>query len=294
MPGIGPHDIIIRVKAAGVNPVDWKIREGLLQGRLPHEFPIIPGWDAAGIVEKVGEQVTRFKVNDPVMSYTRKEIIQGGTYAEYISVPINNVALKPEKLSFEEAAALPLAGLTAYQSIFDALELKSGETILIHAGAGGVGSYAIQLAKNAGAIVITTASPSNHDYVYSLGADTVIDYNQEDFAQVIQQKYPDGIDCVYDTMGETVQDKSISILKKGGRLCSILAIPKEDDYKKQGYDISYVFVAPQASQLETLGNLAQTGKLKIAIASQLPLEQAALAHEHIETGHTQGKIVLTI
>ena len=294
LPEIGPQDILIHVKAAGVNPVDWKIREGLLQGRLPHQFPIILGWEASGVVKKVGEKVTRFKMGDPVMSYTRKDVIQGGAYAEYVSVPEKNATKKPENLSFEEAAALPLAGLTAYQSLFDALKLKSGETILIHAGAGGVGGFAIQLAKNTGAHIITTASSYNHEYVRSLGAEVVIDYNKENFAEIIDQKFPNGLDTVYDTYGEPVQDKSISILKKGGRFCSILEIPNADIYKNQGYKISYVFVSPNAVQLEELGELACKGRLKITITHIFPLEEAKRAHEQSETGHTRGKIILTL
>ncbi len=292
VPEIGPDEILIRVKAAGVNPVDWKIREGLLEGRLPHQFPIILGWDAAGVVKRIGKKVSRFKTGDAVMTYARKPVIQGGTYAEYVAVPENNAALKPQNLSLEKAAVLPLAGLTAYQALFDALQLKSGETILVHAGAGGVGSYAIQLAKNAGAIILTTARQNNHDYVKSLGADLAIDYTQQDFCETVRKEYPKGIDCVFDTIGGTTQEKSFGILKKGGRLVSILEISNQEKFETEGFRVSYVFVAPNAEQLEHLGKMAEKGSLKIFLAATYPLEEATRAHKQIETGHTRGKLAL--
>jgi len=294
VPEVGPDEILIRVKAAGVNPVDWKIRAGFLEGRLPHQFPIILGWDAAGVIEKVGANVTRLQVSDEVMTYARKPIIQWGTYAEYLVVPESNVAKKPAKLAFEEAAALPLAGLTAYQALFDALKLQKGKTILIHAGAGGVGSYAIQLAKDIGAHVITTASKKNYDYVKTLGADQAIDYNEADFRAVIKETYPDGIDTVFDLIGGDIQEQSFEVLKDRGRFVSILAIPNEEKFKQQGYAIHYVFVAPNASQLEQLAQMVDTEKLKVFVTATFPLAEAARAHEQIESGHTCGKIVLIL
>lgn len=294
IPGVKEGDILIRIKAAGVNPVDWKIRKGLLKGRLPHEFPIILGWDAAGIVEKIGSKVTRFKEGDEVMTYARKPIIQGGTYAEFVSVPEENVAKKPKNLSFEEASVIPLSALTAYQSLFDALKLERGETILIHAGAGGVGGYAIQLAKKVGAYVMTTTRKQNHEYVKGLGADEVIDYEKKDFCDEILKKHPEGLDAVYDMMGLEIQERSYQVLKAGGRLVTILAMQNKEAWEKKGYQVNYVFVAPNASQLEEIGSMAQSGDLKVHLTHRFKLEEAAKAQELSETGHVCGKIALLL
>src|ERR1700733_2368139 len=163
------NEVQIQVLYSAVNPVDWKIREGLMKNFLPHEFPLILGWDAAGIVKAIGKNVKKFKVGDEVFAYCRKPIVKWGTYAEYVCFDADNIALKPNNINFAEAAAIPLAGLTAWQALFDFAKLKKGESILIHGGAGGVGSFAIQFAKHAGAKVITTASKQNHDYVKKLG-----------------------------------------------------------------------------------------------------------------------------
>lgn len=287
-------DVLIRIHAAGVNPVDWKIREGLLQGRLPHEFPIIPGWDAAGVVEDVGSQATRFRPGDEVYAYCRKPVIQHGCYAEYIALDETSVALKPRAFGFAEAASIPLAALTAYQSLFDAGGVRAGTHILIHAGAGGVGGFAIQLAKQAGAHVITTASARNHDYVKKLGADMVIDYNDQDFRTAIRDAYPRGLDVVYDTVGGDVQVASADVLKKGGTMVSILAFQDEDALRAASIIPKYVFVAPNAEQLDLLARMIDRGALLTHLSSVLPLDEAAEAHRLIESGHTVGKIVLRI
>jgi NADPH2:quinone reductase len=292
-PQPGPNEILIQIKAAGVNPVDYKIREGLFKGRMPHEFPIILGWDAAGVVESVGTEVKSFKKGDEVFAYCRKEKIHDGTYAEYIVVEPRHLALKPKNLSFEEAAALPLAGLTAYQSLFEGIQLKPGETILIHAGAGGVGGYAIQFAKNIGAHVITTASGKNAEYVKSLGADEVVDYGKEDFVNAIKKTYRDGIDAVFDTVGGDTQKKSADVLKKGGRITSILAMD-ENYFKERGVIPHYVFVRPDSEQLCKIKELVEQGKLKVHLAATLPLAEARKALEMIESGHTRGKLVLRV
>jgi NADPH:quinone reductase-like Zn-dependent oxidoreductase len=288
------HDeVLVQIKAAGVNPVDWKIREGLLQGRLPHQFPIILGWDAAGVVQEVGTEIKNFKIGDEVFAYCRKDRIHDGAYAEYIVLTPNHLSLRPKNLSWEEAAAVPLAALTAYQVLFESLMLKKNERILIHAGAGGVGGFAIQLAREAGAVVLSTASTTHHDYVRSLGSAEVIDYGKQNFIEIILKKYPGGIDAVFDTVGGETQIKSLQVLKKGGRLTTLLAI--QDEVQKQTcYKIGYVFVRPDSSHLKIIAKLFEEGKMKVQLAAVLPLEQAAKAHEMIETGHTAGKIVLQI
>src|SRR4029453_13528418 len=283
-PTLKPNEILIRLKAAGVNPADWKIREGLFQGRMPHEFPIILGWDGAGIVEAVGNSGIPFKEGDEVFAYARKEILHDGCYAQFIVLEERHLAPKPKNLSFEEAAVIPLSGLTATQALFESLKIKAGETILIHAGAGGVGGYAIPMAKNAGARVISTASAPKHGYWRSLGADEVIDYTQVDFVEAVRDKYPEGIDAVFDTVGGEVQRKSADVLKKGGRLTSILALDEVYLRKKEVIP-GYVFVRPDGKQLNHLKELAEAGQLKVHLAARLPLAEAARAHEMLEGGH---------
>jgi NADPH:quinone reductase-like Zn-dependent oxidoreductase len=273
-----PGEVLIRIMAAGVNPVDCKIRQGYLKDRLPNRFPLIPGWDAAGVVVSTGAEV---------FAYCRKPVIQHGTYAEYVSVPETYVAAKPRNLSFEEAASIPLAALTAYQSLFDAAGLGRGQNVLIHAAAGGVGGFAVQLARDRGATIWATASRKNHEYVRGLGAHHVIDYTACDFREKARN-----MDVVFDTVGGDVQIRSADCVKKGGVLVSILAYQDEAALKAKGIVTKYVFVTPNASQLAELAAMAEQGRLKTHLAAVFPLEEAAQAHEMIESRHTRGKIVL--
>ncbi len=294
VPEVGKQEILVRVKAAGVNPVDWKIREGYLKDLFPHEFPVILGWDAAGIVESVGQEVTRFKEGDEIMAYCRKPIIHGGAYAEYILLEEEHAALKPHNSSFEEAASMPLAALTAYQALFDAAKLQPRETVLIHAAAGGVGGFGVQLAKDRGAIVFATASARNTEYVYDLGATSVFDYTQIDFREGVRSENSDGVDVVFDCVGGEVLKKSSTIVKKGGRLISIVDDPASLDIS----DIhsEFVFVAPNHSQLSELSQMYAQGRLKTHLSAVLPLglEEARKAHLQSESGRTRGKVVLVM
>ena len=287
-------EILIRERAAGVNPVDWKIRAGFLKDRLPHKFPLILGWDTAGEIAAVGRGVESFAVGDDVIAYCRKPVVQGGTYAEYVVVPEGFAARKPKGLGYEESAAIPLAGLTAYQSLFKAGRLKSGETVLIHAAAGGVGGFAVQLAAHAGATVIGTASGRNHQYVRNLGAKAVIDYTKIDFRQAVLRLFPDGVDLVFDCVGGEVTSNSVEVLKPGGRIVTIIAGSVLEELQRLGRDVRYVFVEPNGQELTQLSEFADAGILRVELSGVLQLEQAAKAHELIETGHTCGKIVLTI
>ncbi len=291
-------EILIQIMASGVNPVDWKIRGGYLKDVLPHEFPVILGWDAAGTVEEIGSSSSNFKVGDNVFSYTRLPTVSSGTYAEFIAVPANQVALMPKNLSFEESAAIPLAGLTAYQSLFEAGKLQKGETVLIHGASGGVGSFAVQLAHNAGATVIATASRKNHEYLNKLGANEVIDYTNVDFRDVISSLYPDGINLVFDCVGGSTLKRSCDILKPGGRLVNIVQNDDqnqvEEQLKKSGSSYHYVFVSPNAAQLAELSKMAEEGKLHPDIAATFSLDNVEAAHKLSESGHTRGKIVLKI
>lgn len=280
-------EVLIRVHAAGINPVDWKTREGRLKGRVEHRLPLILGWDVAGVVETLGPGVTQFKTGDAV--YARPDIARDGGYAEYITVRAGEVALKPKSLDFIHAAAVPLAALTAWQALFDAAKLVAGQRILIHAGAGGVGSYAVQFARWKGAQVITTAGARNADLAHKLGADQVIDYTRVRFEDEVRD-----LDAVFDTVGEEVQQRSWKVLKKGGILVSILALTVPDDAAALGLRSAYVFVQPNAAQLGQIAELIDGGHVKPVVETVLPLSEVRQAHILSQSRHTRGKIVLRV
>jgi NADPH:quinone reductase-like Zn-dependent oxidoreductase len=294
VPEVKEGEILVQVKAAGVNPVDWKIRQGYLKDLFTHEFPVILGWDAAGVVKEVGNGVTRFKQGDEIFAYCRKPIVHGGAYAEYIALEEEHAAIKPKNVSFEEAASIPLAALTAYQSLFDAAKLQPGETILIHAAAGGVGGFGVQLAKDHGAVVWATASGGNKKYVQDLGASEVVDYTQVNFGEAVFSKHPGGVDVVFDCLGGKVLQKSAAVVKKSGRLITIVDDPtglaRSDIHKE------FVFVAPNSAQLTELARMVEQGRLKTSLSQVFPfgLEEARKAHELSESGHTRGKMVLVL
>ena len=288
------NEIQIQVAYAGVSPVDWKVREGYLRELLPHQLPIVLGWDVAGKVTKVGQNVTSFKVGDEVCAYARKFVVKWGTFAEYVCVDAKHVVPKPSKLSLKEAGAIPLVGLTAWQSLVDSAKLKQGETILIHAGGGGVGSIAIQLAKHLGAKVITTASPKHHDYVKKLGADVVIDYTQGNVTEKVKEAAPEGLDVVLDTVGDEALDNSLLLLKKGGRVVSIRQQIDPSTIGSLGIKASFVFVKPNGIQLKALADLFDAGKIKAPAIEEFPFDKAKEALDKVKEGHTQGKIVLKI
>lgn len=294
VPEVGAGEVLVRVKGAGVNPVDWKIREGRLKDLFPHRFPLIPGWDAAGIVEKIGPGVTRFRVGDEIFAYCRKPVVQGGAYAEYIALKEEHMAVKPRNTTFTEAAGIPLTALTAYQALVDAAGIRSGERVLIHAAAGGVGGFGVQIAKDRGALVWGTAGSRNEDYVRSLGAERVIDYSRDDFRKVIRSAYPDGVDVVFDCVGGDVLKKSVEIVRKGGRLISIVDSLDERSLGRADIRFEFVFVAPNSKELSELGQMVEQGRLRVHLEEVLPLEAAAKAHELSESRHTRGKIVLSV
>lgn len=288
------HEVLIQIAYAAVNPVDWKIREGMLKSRLPHKFPLIPGWDAAGTIAAVGDNVRHFKKGDPVYAYCRKPIVQYGTYAEYVTCDAAHVANKPQNISFAQAAAIPLAALTAWQALFDFAHLKAHQSILIHAGAGGVGSFAIQFSKFAKADVWTTCSKNNHDYVKKLGADHVIDYTKENFAQAIRKEKNDGLDIIFDTIGGKTLQESFLVVKKNGIIVSIVEVPSQELGEKYKIKTGFVFVRPDGSQLTEIGRLIEKGDVMPPAIQEMPLQDAAKAQEQNRQGHTQGKIVLKV
>ncbi len=287
-------EVLIRIRVAGVNPVDSKIRRGLLATRMPNFFPLIIGLECAGDVVAVGAGVTRVAVGDAVFAYARKDFLRDGTYAEYIALPENNVSRKPASLSYEQAAGIPLAGLTSYQALFELGGLQAGQTVLIHGGAGGTGGYGIQLARHRGARVISTASAANHDYVRGLGAHEVVDYTREDFRIAVRRMVPDGVDLAYDNRGGDVQVHSAEVVRPGGLLVSLIAFADEAALRARGIQTRYLFVKPNGTQLDELSALAEAGQLRTHLAAVLPWTEAARAHDLIETGHTRGKLVLRI
>lgn len=289
LPVISEEQVLLEVHATSVNPIDWKVREGYLKEMLPFEFPIILGWDAAGIIAEVGENVSNFKVGDRV--FTRPATTSQGTYAEFVPVDQELLAKMPEDMTYEEAAAIPLAGLTAWQCLVDFSEIKKGDKVLIHAGAGGVGNFAIQLAKSFGAYVATTASKENEAFVKSLGANQVIDYKEEEFNEILED-----YDIVLDAIGGDVLEKSYQVLKEGGKLVSIAGQPSDEDAEKFGVKAGFLWLEPKGEQLQKLADLYVAGELQPVIGETFELTEQGLkkAHELSETHHARGKIVIKV
>ena len=287
IPQLNPDDLLIRVRAAAINPVDWKIREGYLQGVLNHQLPLTLGWDVSGEVAAVGPEVTRFTIGDAV--YARPNIERDGGYAEYIAVKASEAAIKPVRLDHDHAAAVPLAALTAWQSLVDAAQLRAGQTVLIHAAAGGVGSFAVQLAKARGAKVIATASAVNIGLVMELGADQFVDYTRTRFEEVAKD-----VDVVFDTIGGETQARSWSVLKPGGMLVSVVSPPPAATAAEQGVRSAFVFIQPSGSQLDAIARLIDEGRMKPILHTVLPLYEARQAQVISQGGHVRGKIVLHV
>ena len=286
IPELGEGEVLVKIFAAGVNPIDWKIREGYLADIIPHTLPLTLGWDFAGEIASLGKNVSKWNIGDAV--YARPDFSKNGAYAEYIVVSEDEIARKPKTLSWQKAAAVPLVTLTAWQALKDISAMTQGDRVLIHAGAGGVGIAAIQLAKLAGATVYTTSSPKNIDFLKELGADEVIDYTQEDFSKL------ENLDIVFDTLGGEVLEKSLATLKKGGSLVSVAEVPNEELAAKYEVHANFCFVQANPEQLSEISDLIDSGKLKVEIDSVYRLEDIAQAHEKSESGHTRGKIVIQI
>lgn len=289
VPELQEGEVLVRIKAAAVNPVDSAVREGYLKDLLPQEFPAIPGWDVAGVVEERGFSARRFKPGDEVYAYARRPLVKYGTYAEYIVLPESYLARKPERLSFEEAAGVPLVGLTAYQSLFDAGNLQQGQTVLVLGASGGVGTMAIQLAKERGATVIGVASEKNHAYMKELGADHTITYQDTHVGNAVKGLFPGGVDLLFDCASGETLEQALTALKPKGKLVSILNQGQNLD---KGIDFSYVFVEPNSSQLDRLRELADAGKLSVYVSQKYSLQEAVEAMRQIETKHTTGKLVI--
>ncbi|WP_405110056.1 NADP-dependent oxidoreductase [Micromonospora sp. NBC_01405] len=287
-PEAGISEVLVRVHAAGVNPTDWWHRA---TGGLLGETPVRLGWDVSGVIEAVGLGVTMFRPGDEVFGMPRLPQ-PAGTYAEYVTSPARHLTRKPAALSHVEAAALPVAALTAFQSLVDTAEVRPGQRVLVHAAAGGVGHLAVQIAKAHGAYVIGTARSAKHAFVYGLGADEVIDYTRVDFASAVSD-----VDIVIDTIGGDYGPRSLQTLRDGGIVVS-LAAPAEADLaskaRERGVRAGFTIVEPDHAGMRAIASLVETGRLRPEIEVVLPLEQVARAHEIGETGRTTGKIVLAV
>jgi NADPH:quinone reductase-like Zn-dependent oxidoreductase len=310
-PELRDDDVLVQIHAAGVNPLDSKIRTGEFKLLLPYRFPLILGNEAAGVVIRVGPKVRRFKVGDEV--YARPHQDRIGTFAEFISMSEGDVAIKPKELSMEEAASIPVVGLTAWQALIERADLKKGQKVLIHAGSGGVGTFAIQLAKHICATVAATTSTANVDLVKSLGADVVIDYRKDEFEKVLRD-----YDVVLNSLGKDTLEKSLAVLKPGGKLISISGPPDPDFAKDLGlgwmlrqvmrflsYGIrrkakrhrvnySFLFMRANGDQLGEITSLIDSGIIRPVVDRIFPFESTKEALAFVEKGRAKGKVAVTV
>ncbi|AEK63513.1 NADP-dependent oxidoreductase [Collimonas fungivorans] len=310
-PVLRDDDVLVQIHAAGVNPVDNKIRDGEFKLLLPYKMPLILGCDLAGTIVRVGARVRRFKVGDEV--YARADDDRIGMFAEFIAIREDSLALKPVNLTMEDAASIPLVALTAWQTLVEKGQLKKGQKVLIHAGSGGVGTIAIQLAKHIGATVATTASAANADMLKGLGADIVIDYKKDDFSTKLQN-----YDLVLDTQGGDTLKKSLNVLKPGGKLIGIAGPPDPDfarlrgmngvvrlvmrllSYsirkaaRRSGASYSFHFMTASGQQLSEITRLIEAGHIRPVVDRIFPFEETKQALDYVETGRTKGKVVIKV
>jgi NADPH:quinone reductase-like Zn-dependent oxidoreductase len=279
------NELLVRVIACGVNPADPLVISGRLAKEFGTHLPLIPGYDVAGVVEKTGAKVTKFKKGDAVYGYA----LFGGGWAEFAVLAENEAALKPKSATFTDAAAVPLAALTAWQALIDVAKLGAGQTVLIHGGSGGVGSFAIQIAKARGAHVIATASTANQDLLKQLGADVAIDYTKTKFEEVVKD-----VDVVLDPVGRDTLARSYAVVKKGGIITTLVARPEQAQLDKFGIRGASISVKPDGSELAEITKLIEAGKIKPIVSQVLPLTDAVKAVQQAETHHTRGKLVLKI
>jgi NADPH:quinone reductase-like Zn-dependent oxidoreductase len=280
-------DILVRVMAAAVNPVDSYVRQGMLAKRGMDNRPAIIGYDISGVVEKTGAKITKFKKGDAVYCYL--SVMRGGGYAQFAIAKESETALKPKNISFEEAAAVPLAATTAWEALVDTAKIARGQTVLIHGGSGGVGCFAIQIAKARGARVIATASTAHQDLLKQLGVDQAIDYSTTKFEDVVKD-----VDLVLNCVRADALGRSYGVVKKGGMIVSITDEPDQTECAKHEIHCSHLGAHPDAKVLEELTKLIEAGKMKAIVSQTFPLAEASKAHQQIETHHTLGKIVLKV
>lgn len=283
-PKVGPGEALVEVRRASVNPVDWKLMSGGLDGMMEATFPVVPGWDVAGVVRAVGPDTPELSVGDEVLAYARKDWVHGGTFAELVTVPVRAVAKKPAGLDWDTAGALPLAGQTAYRTL-KRLEVGPGDTVLVHAAAGGVGLLAVQVARELGATVIGTASEANHEHLRSLGA-TPVTYG-EGLADRVREIAPEGVDAVADFVGGVLED-TLAVLREGGRHASVA------DPSVLEHGGTWVWVRPDGEELQWLADLADRGGLTVEVAGRYGLDEVADAFARSREGHVRGKLVIHV
>lgn len=310
-PVLADDDVLVQIHAAGVNPLDLKIRDGEFKMILPYRLPLIMGNDLAGVVVRVGARVQRFKAGDEV--YARPDDNRIGAFAQFIAIKEGSLAIKPKDLTMEQAASIPLVGLTAWQALVEKANVKKGQKVLIHAGSGGVGTLAIQLAKHLGAYVATTTSTANVEWVKGLGADLVIDYRKDDFERVLH-----GYDLVLNSLGTDTLEKSLQVLKPGGTLISISGPPDADfarnaglsgflklvmgllsygirkKAKRRGVNYSFLYMRANGDQLSKITSLVNAGAIVPVVDRIFPFEQTQQALAYVETGRAKGKVIVTL
>ena len=289
-------EVLVQVAATGVNPIDRRLRNGELSDFFQRKWPIIPGWDVAGRIAEVGDDVDGWQVGDDIVGLAFTWFLHNGTYAEYVPVKQESIAHKPASLSFTEAGALPLVSLTAWESLAEYANLQPGQTVLIQAGAGGLGSIAISIAKHLGATVYTTAREVNHEYVRGRGADHVIDYTQTDYFEFIREREPEGIDAVVETlMGDTIIENAIRLVKTGGTVAYMNNEPPDmPEIQERNIETKFLHHRPDGESLRNLMELFKSGAISLPGIEVINLEDAVEAHEKSESGRTQGKIVLKV
>lgn len=301
-PRAGPGQVVVQVAYAGVNPADWKAREGWLQLYFQYVFPFVVGFDAAGLVAEVGEGVTGLAVGDRVVTASNQGKGERGSYAEYVLSDRERVVKLPDHVSLRDAASIPTAAITAWEAVFDVGGTKAGQHVLVNGGAGGTGGFAVQLAKMAGAKVAATCGPANLDYVRGLGADLAIDYRQGDVRAQVAAWAPDGVDLVVDTVGQGTLLDSIEMVRRGGIVAPIGTLiadePMPDPARAAELGVSIVPTianfARQERQLNALVDALGAGKIKAPAIEILPLAQAGEAHRRVKDGHVRGKILLAV
>jgi NADPH2:quinone reductase len=296
IPEPGPDQVLVKIGAASVNPIDRRLRAGELTEYISRTYPVVPGWDMAGRIVKLGENVTDWQVGDDILGLAFTWSIQHGSYAEYAPIDVSAITRKPAHLSFEEASALPLVSLTAWQALIEFGELKAGQSVLIQAGAGGVGSIAIAIAKHVGARVYTTTRQTNFAYVKSLGADVLIDYTVKDYREVVRSHEPDGVDLVLECLlGEGIAEDAIRLAKDGGAVAYMNNEPPEmAEIAQRNIKAEFLHHRADGAMLTELVSLFEQGVLQVPEIKVMQLEDAVEAHNQSEAGRTRGKVVLHI
>jgi NADPH:quinone reductase-like Zn-dependent oxidoreductase len=287
VPQAGEGEVLVRVHAGAVSPFDWKVRAGYLVNWMQHTLPLVLGWDVSGVIEQAGPSANGFKPGDAVFSLADPN--RDGANAEYMVVNAAQLARKPEGLDHLDTASIPNSGLAAWHSLFTHGGLEKGQTVLIQGAAGGVGSFAVQLAKLHGATVIGTASENHHDYVRELGADEVVDYNAVRFEEVVKDA-----DLVLDTVGGEVLERCWGVLKPGGMLCSVVDFPSAETAAQHGVRASFVSAQADPEILEQIAGLIESGQIQSIVSTVLPLSEIQQGHALSQSMHMQGKIVLKV